>query len=48
MTLDGSLADELIADLVEDSYDLIVSKLSRGRRRRRRRGLGRRGDERGE
>jgi len=46
VTLDGSLTDELIADLVEDSYDLIVSKLSRGRRRRR--GLGWRGDERGE
>ena len=25
--IDGSLPDEIIADMVEDSYDLIVSKL---------------------
>ena len=25
--IDGSLPDEMIADMVEDSYDLIVSKL---------------------
>jgi predicted DNA-binding protein (MmcQ/YjbR family) len=43
ITLDGSVTDELIADMVEDSYDLIVAQLSRGRRR----GLGWRGDERG-
>jgi predicted DNA-binding protein (MmcQ/YjbR family) len=33
VTLDGSLPDEMIRDLVEDSYDLIVSKLPRARRR---------------
>jgi predicted DNA-binding protein (MmcQ/YjbR family) len=27
--LDGSLPEQMIADLVEDSYDLVVSKLSR-------------------
>ena len=42
ITLDGSLADQMIAERVEDSYDLIVSRLSPGRRR----GLGWRGDER--
>jgi len=31
--VDGSLPDTMIADLVEDSYDLVVSKLSRARRR---------------
>ena len=30
--IDGSLPDELIADMVEDSYDLVVRKLSRARR----------------
>lgn len=30
--IDGSLSDEMIRDLVEDSYDLIVSKLPRARR----------------
>lgn len=30
--IDGSLSDEMIRDLVEDSYDLIVSKLPRERR----------------
>jgi predicted DNA-binding protein (MmcQ/YjbR family) len=29
VTLDGSLPDQLVRDLVEDSYDLIVSALSR-------------------
>jgi predicted DNA-binding protein (MmcQ/YjbR family) len=38
--LDGSLADEMIANMVEDSYDLIVSGLSRARQR----GLGWRPD----
>jgi predicted DNA-binding protein (MmcQ/YjbR family) len=38
--VDGSLADEMIADMVEDSYDLVVSRLSRGRQR----GLGWRPD----
>ena len=31
--LDGSVRDELVADMIEDSYDLIVSKLPRTRRR---------------
>ena len=42
ITLDGSLADRMIGDMIEDSYDLIVSRLSPGRRR----GLGWRGDAR--
>jgi predicted DNA-binding protein (MmcQ/YjbR family) len=33
VVLDGSLADAMVADLVEDSYDLVVSKLPRMRRR---------------
>jgi predicted DNA-binding protein (MmcQ/YjbR family) len=40
VTIDGSVADRMIAEMVEDSYDLIVSRLSAGRRR----GLGWRGD----
>jgi predicted DNA-binding protein (MmcQ/YjbR family) len=40
VVLDGSLADEMIADMVEDSYDLVVSALSRARQR----GLGWRPD----
>ncbi|MGO9959900.1 MAG: MmcQ/YjbR family DNA-binding protein [Solirubrobacteraceae bacterium] len=31
--IDGSLPDTMIADMVEDSYDLIVSQLPRARRR---------------
>jgi predicted DNA-binding protein (MmcQ/YjbR family) len=31
--IDGSLTDAMIADLVEDSYDLVVSRLPRARRR---------------
>ena len=31
--IDGSLPDAMIADMVEDSYDLVVSKLPRARRR---------------
>ena len=38
--IDGSLPDEMIADMVEDSYDLIISKLPEARRR----ALGWRGD----
>jgi predicted DNA-binding protein (MmcQ/YjbR family) len=30
--LDGSLSDEMVGDMIEDSYDLIVSKLSRSQR----------------
>jgi predicted DNA-binding protein (MmcQ/YjbR family) len=29
VTLDGSLPDAMVRDLVEDSYDLVVSKLPR-------------------
>ncbi len=38
--VDGSLPDEVIRDMVEDSYDLVVSRLPRARRR----ALGWRGD----
>ena len=31
--VDGSLADRVIRDMIEDSYDLIVSKLPQARRR---------------
>ncbi len=31
--IDGSLSDEMISDMVEDSYDLIVSKLPQVHRR---------------
>src|SRR6516165_10502813 len=27
--VDGSLAEEMVADMIEDSYDLVVSKLPR-------------------
>ena len=40
VVIDGSLADDLIGDMIEDSYDLVVSKLPRVRRR----ALGWRGD----
>ena len=30
--LDGSLADQAVADMIEDSYDLVVSGLPRSRR----------------
>jgi predicted DNA-binding protein (MmcQ/YjbR family) len=33
VSIDGSLPDEMIGDMVEDSYDLVVSKLPRARRR---------------
>ena len=33
VALDGSLPEEMIADMVEDSYDLVVSGLSRARQR---------------
>src|SRR3954454_9005199 len=38
--LDGSLADNAIRDMIQDSYDLVVSKLPRARRS----ALGWRGD----
>ena len=40
VVIDGSLPDEAIRDMIEDSYDLVVSKLPRARRR----ALGWRGD----
>jgi predicted DNA-binding protein (MmcQ/YjbR family) len=33
VTVDGSVPDEMVRDMVEDSYDLIVSRLPRSRRR---------------
>jgi predicted DNA-binding protein (MmcQ/YjbR family) len=33
VVIDGSLPERMIADLVEDSYDLVVSRLPRTRRR---------------
>lgn len=38
--LDGSLPDQAVRDMVEDSYDIVVSKLPRAERR----ALGWRGD----
>jgi predicted DNA-binding protein (MmcQ/YjbR family) len=38
--LDGSVPDQMIKDMIEDSYDLVVSRLSAARRR----ALGWRGD----
>ncbi len=32
VVIDGSLPDSLIAEMVEDSYDLVVSRLPRARR----------------
>jgi predicted DNA-binding protein (MmcQ/YjbR family) len=32
VTLDGSIADRMLRDLIEDSYDLVVSALPRARR----------------
>jgi len=31
--LDGSLAEDMVGEMIEDSYDLVVSKLPRTRRR---------------
>jgi predicted DNA-binding protein (MmcQ/YjbR family) len=33
VVLDGSLADHTVRDMIEDSYDLVVSNLPRARRR---------------
>jgi predicted DNA-binding protein (MmcQ/YjbR family) len=33
VVIDGSLPDDAIRNLIEDSYDLVVSKLPRARRR---------------
>jgi predicted DNA-binding protein (MmcQ/YjbR family) len=40
VVIDGSLPDDAVHDMIEDSYDLVVSKLPLARRR----ALGRRGD----
>jgi predicted DNA-binding protein (MmcQ/YjbR family) len=40
VTIDGSLPEQMISDMVEDSYDLVVSQLSKARQRT----LGWRGD----
>jgi predicted DNA-binding protein (MmcQ/YjbR family) len=40
--VDGSLPDQMVEDMIEDSYDLVVSRLSRARRR----ALGWHGDDR--
>ena len=32
VALDGSLADRTVCDMIEDSYDLVVSRLPRMRR----------------
>ena len=32
ITLDGSLPDQMVADLLGDSYDLVVAKLPKARR----------------
>lgn len=34
VSLDGSLDDRMIRDMIEDSYDLIVSKLTKAKRLR--------------
>ena len=39
--LDGSIPEDVVNDMIEDSYDLVVSKLSRARRSE----LGWRGDD---
>jgi predicted DNA-binding protein (MmcQ/YjbR family) len=33
VVIDGSLPDAMIGDMIEDSYDLVVSRLPRARRR---------------
>jgi predicted DNA-binding protein (MmcQ/YjbR family) len=40
VTIDGSVPDRMLAEMIEDSYDLVVSALPRARRR----ALGWRGD----
>ena len=34
VTLDGSVSDEMVRDMVEDSYDLIVAAMPRATRER--------------
>jgi predicted DNA-binding protein (MmcQ/YjbR family) len=33
VTLDGSISDQMLRDMIEDSYDLVVSRLPISRRR---------------
>ena len=33
VTIDGSIADQLVEEMIEDSYDLVVSQLSQSRQR---------------
>jgi predicted DNA-binding protein (MmcQ/YjbR family) len=33
VVIDGSLSDQVIGEMIEDSYDLVVSKLPQARRR---------------
>jgi predicted DNA-binding protein (MmcQ/YjbR family) len=33
VTIDGSLPEQMICDMVEDSYDLVLSRLSQARQR---------------
>ncbi len=33
VTVDGSITEQMLKDLIEDSYDLVVSRLSEARRR---------------
>ncbi|MGN6869139.1 MAG: MmcQ/YjbR family DNA-binding protein [Solirubrobacteraceae bacterium] len=33
IVIDGSIPEQMIADMIEDSYDLVVSQLPRARRR---------------
>ena len=32
VVIDGSLPDQIVEDMIEDSYDLVVSRLPRARR----------------
>lgn len=32
VTLDGSLSEEVVREMIEDSYDLVVSKLPKAER----------------
>jgi predicted DNA-binding protein (MmcQ/YjbR family) len=33
VTIDGSIPDQMVSDMIEDSYDLVVSQLSEARQR---------------
>jgi len=34
VTADGTIADQMVLDMIEDSYDLVVSSLSKARQRK--------------